>query len=45
MYDRVLYTIVWVTAAIVSGLLGDYMRIIYFIKFIYWNRYNKKNIY
>ena len=30
-FDRVLCTIAWVTAAIVSGLFG----IIYFIKFIY----------
>ena len=39
-FDRVLYTITWVTAAIVSGLFGDYAKIIYFIKFIYRNRHN-----
>ena len=41
-FDRVLYTIAWITAAIVSGLFGDYVKIIYFIKFIYRNRHNKK---
>ena len=32
-------------AAIVSGLFGDYARIIYFIKCIYRNRHNFLNTY
>ena len=41
-FDCVLYTIAWVTTEIVSGLFIDYARIIYFIKFIYRSRQNKK---
>ena len=43
-FDRVLYTIAWITAAIVRGLFGDYARINDFIKFIYRKRHNLKNI-